>query len=85
MLRVTTLYASTAAVTAGYYTAYLTEAEGEIPGKWTGKQAALHGLAAKVQVNVLADAIRTRTPDLIITRQQTRTIEENSLDLGIGW
>ena len=48
MLRVTTLYASTAAVTAGYYTAYLTEAEGEIPGRWTGEQAALHGLAGDV-------------------------------------
>jgi hypothetical protein len=35
--------------------------------------------------NVLADAIRTHTPELIITRQQTLAIEENSLDLGIGW
>lgn len=35
--------------------------------------------------NVLADAIRTRTPELVITRQQAIAIEENSLDLGIGW
>jgi hypothetical protein len=35
--------------------------------------------------NVLAGAIRTHTPELIIVRQQSQTIEENSLDLGIGW
>ena len=48
MLRVTTLYESTAAVTAGYYTAYLTEAEGEIPGVWTGKQSGRFGLSGDV-------------------------------------
>jgi hypothetical protein len=35
--------------------------------------------------NALADAIRTRTPELVVAREQTRAIEENSLDLGIGW
>jgi hypothetical protein len=34
--------------------------------------------------HVLADAIRTHTPELIITRQQTLAIED-SPDLGIGW
>ena len=46
MMRVTTLYAATAATTAGYYTGYLTEATGELPGQWLGNQAdrlRLHG------------------------------------------
>jgi conjugative relaxase-like TrwC/TraI family protein len=62
MLRVTTLYASTAAVTAGYYTAYLTEAEGEIPGRWTGKQAALHGLVGEVNGEQLELVLSGRHP-----------------------
>ena len=62
MLRVTTLYASTAAVTAGYYTAYLTEAEGEIPGRWTGKQAALHGLVGDVNAEQLELILSGRDP-----------------------
>ena len=33
MLRVTTLYAHTAAATAAYYTRYLTHADGEQPGQ----------------------------------------------------
>ena len=44
MLRVTTLYASSAAATAKYYTRYLTDAPGEVPGQWTGHQADLLGL-----------------------------------------
>jgi conjugative relaxase-like TrwC/TraI family protein len=62
VLRVTTLYASTAAVSAGYYTAYLTEAEGEIPGQWTGKQAALHGLAGDVNAEQLELVLSGRHP-----------------------
>ena len=49
MLRVTTLYASTASATAGYYTKYLTQAEGEIPGVWSGNQAARFGLTGAVE------------------------------------
>ena len=45
MLRVTTLYASSAAATAQYYTRYLTNADGELPGRWTGHQADLLGLS----------------------------------------
>lgn len=62
VLRVTTLYASTAAVTAGYYTKYLTEAEGEIPGRWTGKQADLHGLAGNVNAEQLELILSGRHP-----------------------
>ena len=40
MLRVTTIYASTAAKSAAYYTKYLTGAPGEVPGVWSGRQAA---------------------------------------------
>ena len=36
MMRVTTLYASTASATAQYYTRYLTQADGEQPGQWSG-------------------------------------------------
>ena len=36
MMRVTTLYAGSAAATARYYTRYLTEAPGELPGEWLG-------------------------------------------------
>lgn len=44
MMRVTTLYAATATTTAGYYTRYLTEASGELPGQWLGNQSeGLHG------------------------------------------
>ncbi len=62
VLRVTTLYASTAAVTAGYYTSYLTDAEGETPGRWTGKQAALHGLAGDVNGEQLELILSGRHP-----------------------
>ena len=62
VMRVTTLYASTAAVTAGYCTAYLTEAEGEIPGRWTGEQAALHGLAGDVNGEQLELILSGRHP-----------------------
>ena len=40
MLRVTTLHASSAAATAAYYAQYLTAAPGEVPGVWSGRQAA---------------------------------------------
>ena len=49
MLRVTTLYASSAAATAAYYTHYLAQAPGEEPGVWSGRQAAELGLAGRVE------------------------------------
>ncbi len=49
----TTLRAGSAAVTAGYYTRYLTEAPGEQPGAWLGAQAELFGLSGEVSPEAL--------------------------------
>jgi len=62
MLRVTTLYACTAAATAEYYTKYLTKADGEQPGVWTGRQADLLGLAGEVTTEVLQALLEGRDP-----------------------
>jgi hypothetical protein len=51
MLRVTTLYASSAVATAAYYTRYLAGAPGEQPGVWCGEQAAALGLSGRVSVD----------------------------------
>src|SRR5215217_2779974 len=53
MLRVTTLHASSAAATAAYYAQYLTAAPGEVPGVWSGRQAASLGLSGRVEVDAL--------------------------------
>ncbi len=53
MLRVTTLYAGSAAATAKYYTKYLTQAPGEEPGVWSGAQAAGLGLLGEVSTDAL--------------------------------
>ena len=53
MLRVSTLYASSAASSAAYYAAYLTEAPGEAPGMWCGAQADGLGLTGPVSVDAL--------------------------------
>ena len=53
MLRVTTLYAGSAAATAKYYTKYLTQAPGEQPGVWSGTQAAGLGLSGEVSTDAL--------------------------------
>ena len=53
MMRVTTLYAATAATTASYYTRYLTEAPGELPGQWLGNQADRLGLRGEVSTEAL--------------------------------
>ena len=47
-MRVTTLYASSAASSAAYYTKYLTQAPGESPGVWMGAQADGLGLVGLV-------------------------------------
>jgi conjugative relaxase-like TrwC/TraI family protein len=47
-MRVTTLYASSAASSAAYYTKYLTQAPGEVPGVWMGAQADGLGLVGTV-------------------------------------
>lgn len=67
MLRVTTLNASTAAATAGYYTKYLTQAEGEIAGVWAGKQAARFGLSGPVDAESLERLLSGSDPNSGIT------------------
>lgn len=62
MLRVTTLYAGSAAVTAKYYTKYLTQAPGEQPGEWAGAQAAALGLAGEVSTDALELLLSGRDP-----------------------
>ena len=62
MLRVTTLYASTATATAQYYTRYLTQADGEQPGQWTGLQADLLGLSGEVTTEDLQALLEGRDP-----------------------
>jgi conjugative relaxase-like TrwC/TraI family protein len=62
MLRVTTLYAGTAATTAAYYTAYLTKADGELPGQWMGRQAAAFGLRDMVTTEQLEALLCGRDP-----------------------
>ena len=53
MLLVTTLHASCASATASYYAQYLTAAPGEMPGVWSGCQAAGLGLSGRVEVDAL--------------------------------
>jgi hypothetical protein len=53
MLRVTTLYASSARATALYYTRYLAAAPGEEPGVWFGDQAIGLGLSGRVEADDL--------------------------------
>jgi conjugative relaxase-like TrwC/TraI family protein len=62
MLRVTTLYASSAEATAGYYAHYLSQAPGEVPGVWSGAQAAGLGLDGEVGVEALQAALEGRDP-----------------------
>jgi hypothetical protein len=62
VLRVTTLYASSAVATATYYTRYLAEAPGEVPGVWTGGQAAALGLSRDVSGNALELLLEGRDP-----------------------
>jgi conjugative relaxase-like TrwC/TraI family protein len=62
MLRVTTLHASCAAATASYYAQYLTAAPGEVPGVWSGRQAAGLGLSGRVEVDALEALLSGRDP-----------------------
>ena len=63
MLRVSTLYADTSVTTAAYYTRYLTQADGEQPGQWTGRQAALLGLSGEVTTEDLQALLEGRDPN----------------------
>jgi conjugative relaxase-like TrwC/TraI family protein len=62
MLRVTTIYASAAGSTAAYYTRYLADSPGEVPGVWTGTQAAALGLAGHVDGDDLRALLEGRNP-----------------------
>jgi hypothetical protein len=62
MLRVTTLYASSALATAAYYTRYLAEAPGEQAGVWSGQQSAALGLSGRVAVDELQALLEGRDP-----------------------
>lgn len=62
MLRVTTIYASHAGASADYYAKYLTQAPGEVPGLWTGKQADALGLAGDVTHEDLLALLEGRDP-----------------------
>ena len=54
--------ASTASATAQYYTRYLTQADGEQPGQWTGRQAGLLGLTGEVTTEQLEALLEGRDP-----------------------
>ena len=62
MLRVTTIRASTASVTARYYTGYLTKEEEELPGLWAGEQARQLGLIGDVTAFDLEELLSGRDP-----------------------
>lgn len=62
MLRVTTIYASSAGSAAAYYTKYLADSPGEAPGEWSGRQAAALGLAGEVSGDDLRALLEGRDP-----------------------
>ena len=62
MLRVTTLYASSASASAAYYAQYLTQAVGEAPGEWSGVQADQLSLTGEVTANPLQALLEGRDP-----------------------
>jgi conjugative relaxase-like TrwC/TraI family protein len=62
MLRVTTLYASSASATASYYTRYLAAAPGEEPGVWCGDQVVGLGLSGRVDSEDLQALLQGRDP-----------------------
>jgi conjugative relaxase-like TrwC/TraI family protein len=62
MMRVTTLYAATAATTARYYTRYLADALAESPGVWLGRQAVAFGLSGVVSTDALEAVLSGHDP-----------------------
>jgi len=62
MLRVTSIYASSAGSAAAYYTKYLADSPGEVPGVWTGDQASALGLAGDVRGDDLLALLEGRDP-----------------------
>ena len=62
MLRVTTLYASSAGATAAYYARYLADVPGEESGVWSGRQAAELGLTGRAETDDLEAVLEARDP-----------------------
>ncbi|MGI9028629.1 MAG: MobF family relaxase [Ilumatobacteraceae bacterium] len=62
MLRLTTVFASTAATSAAYYADYLASAPGEEPGVWCGAEAVNVGLSGPVDVDSLELLLSGRDP-----------------------
>lgn len=62
MLRVTTIYATSAGSAAAYYTKYLADSPGEVAGVWAGRQAAALGLAGEVPGDDLLAVLEGRDP-----------------------
>ncbi|MDW3214102.1 MAG: MobF family relaxase [Ilumatobacteraceae bacterium] len=58
----TRIYAASAGASARYYTGYLTEPDGELPGRWTGRQAASFGLGGEVSTEALELLLSGRHP-----------------------
>jgi conjugative relaxase-like TrwC/TraI family protein len=59
---VRTIFASSAQAAAAYYTRYLTEAPGEVPGIWRGTQAGALGLTGVVSDDDLLALLEGRDP-----------------------
>jgi conjugative relaxase-like TrwC/TraI family protein len=62
VIRVSTLYSSTASATARYYTRYLTDAPEEVPGHWSGRQADLLSLSGAVSKDQLERMLSGHDP-----------------------
>ncbi|MEO1058353.1 MAG: MobF family relaxase [Actinomycetota bacterium] len=62
MMRVRTLFASSARAAAEYYAKYLTQDEHEIPGSWTGRQANGLGLDGDVSADDLSNVLAGLDP-----------------------
>lgn len=62
MMRATKILACGAATAAQYYTRYLTDAPGEVPGVWGGEQAAALDLAGEVSGDDLRALLEGRDP-----------------------
>jgi conjugative relaxase-like TrwC/TraI family protein len=62
VLRVRTIYAGSAVAAANYYTRYLTDSPGEVPGVWSGAQAAELGLSGDVDGADLLALLEGRDP-----------------------
>jgi len=62
MLRVRTIYARSAAAAVDYYTRYLIEAPGEVPGQWLGRQAPELDLVGNVAADDLHAILEGRDP-----------------------